>query len=190
MIKVKNILVDEKIFVAKFACDYEKCKGSCCYGKSSEELWGGALSDYDAALIQYYRGDIRLLCDKEEQNTAFHKPVTLQEDGNFYTTLSKGKCVLCSKEKGGCVLKMANSLKIAPVDIPLSCNLYPIIWQVDNGVDKLVISDLFDKDYCHSAYTKGERDNIYMIDFLKGALIRAFGEDFYDKLKEVQRDFL
>lgn len=37
---------------------------------------------------------------------------------------------------------------------------------------------------------KGKRENIYLLDFLKIPLIRGLGEEFFSKLKEVQKDFL
>lgn len=190
MITVDNILVDEKIFTTKFSCDYEVCKGACCNKPvSGIELIGGALSDSDAAEILYHREDISLLCDKEDQPIVSKQPV-FKFDGYFYTTLHRSKCALCNMEKGTCALKIAKNLKVADIDIPLSCQLYPILWQVDeNKVDTLTIGDIFD-DYCKYGYEKGERDNIYLIDFLKVPLIRGLGESFYSKLKEVQKRFI
>lgn len=54
--EIDGIQVDTKIFTVKFCCDYEKCRGACCYQDIPDvDLNGGALSDYEAANILLYR---------------------------------------------------------------------------------------------------------------------------------------
>ena len=185
MIKVDNVLVDDKMLTAKFSCDYEKCKGACCNKPvSGVGLLGGALSDCDAAAILYHRKELSLLCDKEEQAMTNDHPVSMF-NGNFYTTLHDSKCVLCSMDKGTCVLKIAKKIGMSAIDIPLSCQLYPLLWEVDaTGAETLTIGDIFED--CKYGYEKGEKDNVYLIDFLKIPIIRGFGTSFYDKLKKEQ----
>lgn len=188
--EIDGIQVDSKILTAKFCCDYEKCKGACCNQPlPGVELNGGALSDYDAAEILYHRKALSFLCDEEDRQVAMEQPVS-KDDEAFYTTLKKDKCVFCSMQKGICVLKIAKDKKIADVDIPLSCQLYPILWEVYPTYERLRIGDIFDEKYCIHGYEKGKRENIYLLDFLKVPLIRGLGEEFYSKLKDLQKDFL
>lgn len=185
MIKIDNILVDDKVFTTKFSCDYEKCKGACCNKPvPGVELLGGALSEYDAAEILLHRKDISLLCDKEDQDIVCDRPVS-KFNNSFYTTLHKDKCVLCNMKKGTCALKIAKYLGVADIDIPLSCQLYPILWEVDtDDVESFTVGDIFSD--CKYGYAKGEKENTYLIDFLKVPIIRGLGENFYNKLKEEQ----
>lgn len=184
---VDNIQVDHKIFTTKFCCDYEKCEGACCNQPIGEELYGGALSDYDAAEILLHRKELSLLCDKDDQETVRENPVEKHGD-TFFTTLHKEKCALCSMVKGTCVLQIAKH--ITGIGIPLSCQLYPIVWNVYPDHEELILDDLFYKDYCVHAYAKGEEFDIFLLDFLKAPLIRGLGEDFFNKLKEIQKEFL
>lgn len=184
MTKIDNILVEDTVFTAKFSCDYGKCKGACCNKPvPGVELFGGALSDYDAAEILYHRRAISLLCDKSNQVIAGERPVSKYE-GGFYTTLHDSKCVLCSMDKGTCVLKLAKTSGVSDIGIPLSCQLYPLLWEIDGDVETLNVGDIFDD--CKYGYEKGEREGTYLIDFLKEPIIRGLGEDFYRKLKEEQ----
>lgn len=185
--KVGDIWVDNRIFTTKFCCDYEVCKGACCNQPlEGVSLSGGSLSNKEAAEILYHRRALSLLCEKEDQQIVLEQPV-VKEEGLFYTTLRKDKCVLCNMKQGGCSLKVAKVKGITDVGIPLSCQLYPII--VDEDFTSLELSDLFDS-FCKCAYEKGEREGVYLIDFLKVPLIRGFGELFFEKLKVCQNFFL
>lgn len=188
-IEINNIRVESKIFVAKFCCDYDKCKGACCNQPLSDvELLGGAVSDYDAAEILLHRKALSLLCDEDDQQVALEQPIS-KYDGQFYTTLKKDKCVFCSLQRETCMLKVAKEMRVADIDIPLSCQLYPLLWEIYPTFERLCIGDTFDK-YCTYGYKKGTRENVFLLDFLRVPLIRGFGEDFYAKLKEIQKDFL
>lgn len=188
-VEIDGIQVDSKIFTAKFCCDYTKCKGACCYIPIPDvELNGGALSDYEAAEILFNRKEISSLCDKEDQQLAEEQPVSKYED-TFYTTLREGKCVFSSMCKGTCALKIAKDEKIGNVDIPLSCQLYPIVWEVYPTYECLRVENIFDM-ICICGYEKGEQKGIFMLDFLKAPLIRSLGEEFYSKLKDMQQNFI
>lgn len=185
---VNKLNVDNRLFTAKFCCDYEKCKGACCYQPLSDtELNGGQLSDYEAADILFYRKQLSSLCEEECQQMTLEQPVSKDGD-TFYTTLQKERCVFCDLKKGICVLKIAKK-SIPSIDIPLSCQLYPLIWSAFPSYEQLQIGDIYD-EYCVHGYEKGEIENIFMLDFLRPPLVRAFGEDFFLKLKRLQKKFL
>lgn len=189
-IKIDGIYVDERILTAKFCCDYEKCKGACCSQPlPGVELNGGALSAYDAAEILYHRRALSTLCEDADKQVAIEHPVS-KDGGVFYTTLRNDKCVFCNTQKGTCVLKIAKEKHIADIDIPLSCQLYPILWVEYPTYEALKLGDLYDAEYCIYAYEKGKREGIFLIDFLKDAIIRAFGKSFFYKLKEKQKTLL
>ena len=62
---------------------------------------------------------------------------------------------------------------------PISCHLYPLrITELKN----YTAINYHDWDICNSACVKGENDNVYVFEFLKSALIRKFGNDWYEKL--------
>lgn len=186
---VNNIQVDIRILTAKFSCDYEKCKGACCYQPvEGVEMTGGELLDYEASDILYHRKDIAPLCDEEDRKLVAEQPVE-KFLGKYYTTLQKDKCVLCSFSKSTCILKALKG-KISGLDIPLHCQLYPILWVYCDDYERLELGDIFDKNYCVHAYEKGKREDVYLIDFLKNAIIRGFGIDFFNGLKEKQKLYI
>lgn len=189
-IEVDGIQVDGRILTAKFCCDYEKCKGACCNQPlPGVELNGGALSAYDAAEILYHRRALSTLCEDADRHVVLEQPVS-KDAGVFFTTLREDKCVFCNMQTGTCVLKTAKERHIADIDIPLSCQLYPILWVEYPTYEALKLGDLYDENYCEHAYIKGEREGVFLIDFLKGAIIRAFGKAFFNKLKDTQKTLL
>ena len=66
---------------------------------------------------------------------------------------------------------------------PISCELYPIrIDKLDNGFEKLIYHKW---DICKSACKKGANLNIPIYKFLKSALIRKYGTDWYNLLTKI-----
>lgn len=188
-IDVFDVAVEDIVFKAKFACDYDVCHGACCCMPApSEELIGGLLTDYEAAEILHNRKELSELCDKPCKELVAEKPVE-KYNGNFYTTLRCEKCVFSSNVMCGCVLKSPEAKKLTDIGIPHSCQLYPLVFEAHNEKKTLVLGDIFDS-WCSCGYIKGSKEGIYLIDFLKDAIIRFFGKPFYDALKEKQKDFI
>lgn len=194
-VKIRGKMVATEILTAKLSCDYEKCKGACCNASSADdpnlELVGGYLSDYEAAEIVIHRKELASLCDHDVTKEVLEHPVI--DDGNaFYTSLKgkNGKCLLCSLEKGTCVLKLAHK-KNPNINIPISCQLYPILWTTDeNDTEWVKLGHTFDARFCHFAYEKGKAENVYLIDFLEDAIKRSFGEKFFTALKWEQQYYI
>lgn len=188
-IEINGIEVESRILTTKFACDYGVCRGGCCYASvPGESLNGGALSAYDAAEILLRRRELAPMCDPDVTDIVKETPVTKDMDC-FYTTLCGDKCVLVSMTRGECALKTSQREGVTDIGIPLSCQLYPLLWEVGEQCDRLVIGDVFG-DLCNCGYERGEREGIYIIDFLKDAIIRGFGEEFYSELKKAQKNVL
>lgn len=188
-IEINNVKVESRILTTKFACDYGVCRGCCCHKPMpGVTLNGGALSDYDAAEILLKRKELSELCDDEDKDIVADSPV-VKYDGYFYTAIRRDKCVLSSMNLGGCVLKLSEQRKVTDIGIPLSCQLYPLLWEVRDSKDYLVLGDIFG-DWCDCGYKKGEREGIFIIDFFKDAIVRGFGEEFYSRLKEAQKNAL
>ena len=63
---------------------------------------------------------------------------------------------------------------------PVSCALYPIrIKKLSNGTLALNVHHW---EICKEAFERGRREGVRVYQFLRGPLIRRFGEDFYEQL--------
>lgn len=180
--KVLNVWVNPKVFTTKFCCDYSKCNGACCWKPlDGVSLEGGELDEREHNEIVEKSEEITPYCEQPLESS-----LTYKKDGLFYSSLVKGKCVMCNMESKTCALKTAFSDGKISFPIPKSCQLYPLAVTEHKNGKHLIVDNLFDS-FCKEAFEKGERENIYLIDFCKDAIIRTFGEIFYKLLKNQQQ---
>lgn len=180
---INGIYVENTIFSVEFACDYEKCKGACCYAEvEGVELEGGSLTSQEAMDIRKYRRTLSYFCDKSRAPQVVAKPV-YSSGGKWFVSLNENsECVLLNMKKGTCACKLAHKAGSFPFDIPVACQLYPIVFHTADGDRFITLQNTFE-EMCECGYEKGEREHIRVFEFCKQALIRSFGEDFYKALE-------
>lgn len=192
-INVDGVLFEEIIFKTKFSCNYEDCHGACCNAPIGEELDGGELTTAEAQEIEMNKEVLAEYCEGSDKERALRRPI-YSNNGTYYTSLVNGiRCVYCSMAEKSCVLKNAHKEGKLSFGIPLSCALYPLgVREIKyhKKTRKVVeLLDLFER-YCVSSYEKGERENVPIIQFLQEPLKRMFGETFYQKLWNIQLQYL
>ena len=106
------------------------------------------------------------------------------------TNLHKnGACVFLSKDENNiayCTIQKAYANGDCSLPKPISCHLYPIrIIQMD---DDFVAVNYDQWEICSPACTLGEKNKIKIFEFAKAALIRRFGEEFYDQLAFIAKN--
>lgn len=173
---VQGVLVDEEVLTTKFACDYNVCCGACCWAKLKCQTIGCDLTASEAKQI---RRDKSILAEKvtdpSTRRIAFTK--------NVYTAFGETRVAITKDEKciysdsKGCIIKQVYG------SAPASCVAYPLELST-HKIELLHHSD----SYCSPAYYKGEEENIWIIDFLKDALVKKYGEEFFVMLKNTQHD--
>ena len=185
LIEVKDKIVSTQIFDKKFVCDLNACKGACCIEGSS-----GAPLTLD---------EIDLLEDNIEKIMPFMRPEGIEqveENGVFYidedneavtTLVNGGECAFVYFDENKitkCGIEQAyNSGKI-DFNKPISCHLYPIREKQFNDFRALTY-DVW--PICAPACACGEKLDVPVYRFLKGPIIRAYGEDFFNALEEVDK---
>ena len=183
--KIGNVWVQNEIFTTYFSCDYEKCGGACCWANiEGVEMDGGVVSPTEAIEIRKNRSELAKYCAVENMGKAITKPVYLSGARHCVSFNGKGECIYMSREKKTCVLKLAHVDGKLSFDIPQMCGLYPLWVQHKRGETFLYLENLFD-DYCKDAYEKGKREDKLVFRFCEKALVRVFGEDFYESLCEM-----
>lgn len=181
MMNIDNIEIEESIPRIKFACNASACRGACCTlpGGLGAPLLDAELAEIDAALPIV-----------EPMLPAEHLEV-IQKHGRYegrsgsYTTMciNHCACVFVFYDDGiaKCAFERAYFENKLSWRKPISCQLFPI--RVDNGwTQRLRYEQLAE---CNPAIDNGIDNNIYLNDFLKDALIRAYGERWYQQFKEV-----
>lgn len=182
MFIIQDILVSEAVFSQKFHCALEACKGACCWKGDC----GAPLESSEHETIQSILPIVKELLPEENQKY-------LETSGYYYyekengkesvSYLEDGACVFLLKEKGigVCAFEKAYEAGLTSFKKPISCHLYPL------RVEKSEVSDFecinYDEwDICKAACKLGDSMNLPVFSFVKEALIRKYGAEFYEEL--------
>jgi hypothetical protein len=187
MLQIGNVLVSLDIITRHFQCDLAKCKGMCCvYGVS-----GAPLERKEAGLISKKYSKIKPYLTEEGkrviQETGTH---IYDEDGDLVTPLIRDKedCAYAINKAGIilCGIELAFLDGKIGFQKPVSCHLYPV--RIRKFRDYVGVN--YDTwDICESALIKGDETQLLIYQFLKTPLIRRFGEEWYDELDKVAREY-
>lgn len=179
MISVNNILVSDDVKDICFICDLQKCKGACCVegdaGAPLEEEEISLLEDYVEEVYPYMLpGGIETV----ESLGVFDYDMF----GHFVTPLVHGKeCAFVYFENGitRCAIEKAYQEGKIPFAKPVSCHLYPIRI---SGTRDFEAVNYQEWSICEDALKKGSREKVPLYVFLKDALVRKYGEAWYQQL--------
>ncbi len=187
MIIVDDCLVSEDLVEQMFACDIAACQGACCIEGDA----GAPLEADEAETIGKYIHEIRPEMDEsgikslEEQGISeldiFDDPVT--------TCKPNGECTFAIRKDGNlaCSIELANQKHDMDFRKPISCHLYPI--RVKKYVEYYALN--YHKwGICNPACIKGKSENIRVYEFAKDALIRKFGNSWYELLENRVKEYL
>jgi hypothetical protein len=183
MLIIQDKLVSDDVVDQKFICNLNACKGACC--------WEG---DYGAPLEE---AELQILDDVYEQVKPFLHPLGIaaieaqgkyiwfKEENEWATTLvDNGPCAYMTFDELGiakCGIEQAWKAGVIEFQKPISCHLYPI--RVDrNEVAGFEALNYHEWEICSAACTLGEKEQVPVYRFLKDAIIRKYGEDFYEEL--------
>jgi len=179
LLVVDDVVVEQSLLTRKFACDLLKCKGACCSlpGGRGAPLLNSEIGEIKKALPEVIP---HLTEDKKEaiSKRGFYEGAS----GDYATTcIDDRDCVFVYREDGIAKCAIEKSFNEGKIDFrkPLSCHLYPIRVRRFGG-DVLRYHELSD---CKPAIEKGESQNIDVIDFVKAALLRLYGESWVNKLQ-------
>lgn len=184
MILINNIIVNDDVVEEHFACNLNACKGACCwegdYGAPLESDEIEIIDNLGEILAPYLEAkSLKLL--EEEGGTKYFEDAKM-----IGTNLHKnGACVYLAYKDGISLCSIEQAWKDGKTTFrkPISCHLYPIrIDKDDRTLFETMSYDVW--DICSAACQKGAKDKIRVYEFAKEAIIRKFGEEFYERLKE------
>ncbi|NND07197.1 MAG: DUF3109 family protein [Saprospiraceae bacterium] len=189
MFLIKGILVSREIFAQKFVCNLNVCKGACCW----EGDWGAPIDEDEEVILSGIREQVRPFLN-EEGNQAIDEQGAFtyyKEPKKTGTTLvSDGRCAYMTIDAEGCAqcgFEQAHRAGVISFKKPLSCHLYPIRHQVED--ERAFAALNYDEwDICSAACDLGTSLRIPVYQFVKDAIIRKFGEEFYAELDALAKD--
>lgn len=183
MIIIDNTIVSDDFKKACFICDLEKCKGACCVegdaGAPLDEEEISILEDSLDYVIPYMRQEG---IDEVNKNGVFDFDST----GHYVTPLVNGKeCAFAIFNDQGiamCAIEKAWNEGKVSFRKPISCHLYPIRL---SGYKDFEAINYHNWHICEPARIKGKEVNLPVHRFLKEAIIRKYGESYYEEMNNL-----
>ncbi len=186
MIIHENTLISDDVLKEFFACDVLKCKGACCI----EGDKGAPVSKEEVVEIEKIKDVIfEELSDEHidfiKENGFYEK----DDDGELVTTcLDDGKCCFVVEQPNGvlaCGIENAFYKNKTSFVKPISCHLYPVRLREFDTYTALNYHEWY---LCKDACSKGSTEQIKVYEFVETALRRKFGDDWYEGLKEIDKE--
>jgi len=187
MINIGDKLISLDVVEKNFVCNLKKCKGACCW----EGDFGAPLNEEEIHVIGEYLNEFKEDLPLRSQEYIDKSPFYKEYDKDKFegTALHEdGSCVFLSKADGiaMCGIEKAHGEGKIPLKKPISCHLYPIRINKDPHTGIQMIN--YDKwDICSAACNLGDELKIPVYEFTKTALIRRYGEEFYDQLDDIAK---
>jgi hypothetical protein len=188
MIAIDNILVSDAVVREQFVCDLLKCKGGCCEdgdaGAPLEKEEMNRINEvYEIVKPYLTAAGVREI----EKNGRYQYD---REFGWVTPTIEGKMCAYGFRDSKGiikCGLEQAYYDCKTTWKKPISCHLYPI----KTGKTKAgeVVNYEPRETLCRPACIQGKKLKVPVYIFLKEALIRKYGEEFYRTLTEVAETY-
>lgn len=182
MIIVGQAILSDDIAEKEFVCNLDKCKGACCV-----EGDAGAPLDEDECRIleEEWEKTKPFLSAKGIAEIERQGPWILDSDGDYSTPTIEGRecayAVYDKKGKLGCGIEQAWKAGRTSFRKPISCHLYPIRITRYGEHEAL---NYHRWDICNPACHLGKELGVPVYQFLKEALIRKYGAEWYAQLEE------
>ncbi|MES2620090.1 MAG: DUF3109 family protein [Bacteroidota bacterium] len=184
MIVFDDKIISDDVVEEQFVCDLNACKGACCV---AGEL-GAPLNEEETKILEEIYDKVKpyLLAEGIAAIEKQGKWVRTEEAEKYNTPLmKKGGCAWMIYDKNGvvgCGIEKAYNDGVVDWKKPISCHLYPIriTKQRKTGYDMVNYERW---NVCKAACKNGKALKVPVYKFLKDALIRKYGAEFYKVLE-------
>ena len=188
MIQLGKTIVSEDIIEKDFACNLAACKGACCIDGDA----GAPVEDTERAILKEIYPKVkpfmRTTGIEAIEAQGFY---TTNDEGEHETPLVNGaECayvIFDEKNTALCAIEEAYNSGEVTFKKPVSCHLYPIRIQ---DYSEFSAVNYHKWPICDDACTLGAALQIPVYKFVKEALIRKFGKDWYSELEKVAKNYV
>ncbi len=183
MIQIGKTLVSEDIIEKDFVCNLNACKGQCCIDGDA----GAPLEEEETSIMKDIFPKIKPYLRKEGLDAIEKYGLyTTNEEGEHETTLINGAdcayVIYDDKKVALCAIEEAYNQGEISWKKPVSCHLYPVRvreYSEFSGIN-------YDRwSICDDACVLGKELQVPIYKFVKQALVRKFGKEWYAELEKV-----
>jgi hypothetical protein len=186
MIAIDNVLLSDEIIEEHFVCDLNKCKGGCCVdgdcGAPLTEEETGIIARIYPKIKSYLTPEYIAEIDKQGTHT------TDPQYGYVTPTVNGGICVYGITDEMGivkCGIEKAWKEGKIKFRKPISCHLFPIRIIEHDGYEAVNYEPR--ETLCKPACKLGKQLKVPVYVFLKDAIIRKYGDEFYEGIEAVAK---
>ena len=186
MFQLGKTIVSEDILGKDFVCNLSACKGACCVDGDA----GAPLSKEETAILESIYPQIKPFL-RPEGIAAIEAQGSwaIGAEGELETPLIENRdCayVIYDGPTALCGIEQAYNQGVVSWKKPVSCHLYPI--RVKDFTEFAAVN--YDNwDICSDACLLGKELQVPVYKFVKEALIRRFGIDWYTELEQVAEEW-
>ncbi len=186
MFQLRKTIVSEDILEKDFVCNLAACKGACCIDGEA----GAPLSKEETKKLEEIYPKVKPFLRKEGIEAIEKEGVWVTSDFDELETplVDHKECayvIFDEKETALCGIEEAYNKGVIDWKKPISCHLYPV--RVKEYSEFAAVN--YNKwDICDDACTLGKELQVPVYKFVKEALIRKFGEPWYNDLEKVAKE--
>ncbi len=184
MIVIDNKLVSDEMATEQFVCDLSRCKGACC-----EDGDAGAPLEKEELdhLVEYYDVIEEYMSEEGKKEVGRQGKYLYDVEFGWVTpTIDGGICAYGYRDKYGvimCSIEQAYNAGRIGWKKPISCHLFPAKTSVSRQDPDIEFVNYEPRqDLCKAACSLGKKLKMPVYVFLKEALVRKYGEEFYETL--------
>ena len=177
--KLDRYTIDETITGTYFACDLIRCKGACCTFPGGT---GAPVTEDEIPYLERAYPAVKHLLPQEHIDVIEREGIVLGRPGAQYVNCVNDEAcvfVMYDGDIAKCAIQHAYYQGTFDWVKPQSCHLFPI--RVSGVQHTVLRMESFSE--CEPAFERGDLENIPLVDFIDGALERAFGAEFTEALR-------
>jgi len=187
MFQLGKTIVSEDIIKKDFVCNLSACKGACCVDGDA----GAPLDKDEAKILEEIYPNVKPFLRKEGIEAIEHQgKYVITEEGEYETPLINGAdCAYVffdDKKTALCAIEEAYNQGEIKWKKPVSCHLYPV--RVKDYSEFSAVN-YHEWQICDDACVLGKELQVPIYKFVKEALIRKFGLDWYEELEKIAQSY-
>lgn len=190
MIIIQDKIISEELINEHFLCQLDACKGACCWEGDA----GAPLDDPELHILEEIYETVKPYLSPAGRSAIKEQGLFVYDkaDKEYRTSLvDNGPCSFMTLSKDGkaqCGIEQAWQDGKVNFRKPISCHLYPI--RITHNKKTAFEALNYDRwDICSDACNAGKTAKLPIYQFVKEALIRKYGADFYEELDNLVKAF-
>lgn len=185
MFQLKNTIISEDIIEKDFVCNLNACKGECCIAGEA----GAPLEQDEITILEDIYQDVKPFLRPEGIEAIESQGTSINREGELETPLVNGaECAYVTfNDKGWASCGIEDAYNAGKIDWrkPISCHLYPVRVQKYSAFTAV---NYHRWPICDDACTLGQELKVPVYKFTKAALVRKFGQEWYDSLEKTAQE--